>query len=232
MNYPAKSGDPLIFVCSDGAGSASHSQIGSALVCERFSQLAVDYLESNESSETPLNIEEAKRWIQAIKIDIAEKATELSIEIRQLACTILGGIVLEKSAYFLQIGDGAIVVRHEDILAPVFWPQSGEYANTTNFLTDSESEERLEFKTLGIVHELAIFTDGLERLLLRFDIKSVHEPAVKPMLKYLSEATQEQLVVMGDQLEEFLESPQVNSRTDDDKTLILAIRTSSDANVL
>jgi hypothetical protein len=231
MNYPAKSGDSLIFVCSDGAGSASHSQIGSTLVCERFSQLAVDYLESNESCENPLNLDEAKRWIQAIKIDLAERASEIFIETRQLACTILGGIVLEKSAYFLQIGDGAIVVRHEDILAPVFWPQSGEYANTTNFLTDSESEERLEFKTLGQVHELAIFTDGLERLLLRFDIKSVHEPAVKPMLKYLSESTKEQLASMGDQLEEFLESPQVNSRTDDDKTLILAIRTSSDANV-
>jgi hypothetical protein len=231
-NFPEISGDPLVFVCSDGAGSASHSEIGSLLVCDRFCQLASDYLASVGTPLRPLDLEQAKLWVKAIRSDLEEKADELAIESRQLACTILAGIVQEESAIFLQIGDGAIVVRHEEILSPVFWPQSGEYVNTTNFLTDSESECRLEFKILGRVDELAIFTDGLERLLLRFDTKSVHEPAVLPMLKYLAEATNEQLPLIGDQLADFLESPLVNSRTDDDKTLILAIRTFSDASIL
>ena len=133
---------------------------------------------------------------------------------------------------FMQIGDGAIVVRQGDGLVPVFWPQSGEYINTTNFLTDAESEEKLEFTEMTQVDELAIFTDGLERLLLRFDDKSVHQQALVPMLNYLSDAATEQIQQIESELAGFLDSAQVNSRTDDDKTLILATRSLSHASLL
>ena len=36
---------------------------------------------------------------------------------------------------FFQIGDGAMVLRRQGVYGVVFWPQSGEYANSTNFLT-------------------------------------------------------------------------------------------------
>ena len=77
----------------------------------------------------------------------------------------------------LQDGDG---------YRTVFWPQSGEYLNTTNFLTDEEFERRLELHALAErVDELALLTDGLQMLALRYADKSVHSPFFLPMFQAL-----------------------------------------------
>lgn len=230
--HSTEAGEVLVFVCSDGAGSASHSEIGSQLACERFIDLVIDYLEPTDPAAQTLDRERAKLWAKVIRSDLESRALELSVESRELACTFLAGIVRNEQAVFMQIGDGAIVVRQGEGLVPVFWPQSGEYINTTNFLTDAESEEKLEFTEMTQVDELAIFTDGLERLLLRFDDKSVHQQALVPMLNYLSDAATEQIQQIESELAGFLDSAQVNSRTDDDKTLILATRSPSHASLL
>lgn len=230
--HPTESDDVLIFVCSDGAGSATHSDVGSRLACERFATLATDYvMNMSQPDSKSIDIEQAKLWMKAIRCKLEERAVELGIETRELACTIVGGIIFDSCAVFMQIGDGAIVVRDGKILVPVFWPQSGEYVNTTNFLTDNESENSLDFRILMRVDQVAAFTDGLERLLLRFDDKTVHQQALTPMLEYLQAAPPEQIPGIEGELSVFLDSPQVNARTDDDKTLILATRITSDASV-
>ena len=49
----------------------------------------------------------------------------------------------------------------------VFWPQHGEFANQTNFITQDNALEVLEFELEDrCVDEIAIFTDGIERLVL------------------------------------------------------------------
>lgn len=229
--YDFEIGQALIFACSDGAGSASHSQIGSQLACECFLRFAKEYLQTKADDSLSLGIHESRMWIREIRKKLVEKAVELDVELRELACTLLAGILLERHSFFMQIGDGAIVAKDDVKLIPVFWPQSGEYVNTTNFLTDEESELKLDFLESRRVDELAVFTDGLERLLLRFDDKSVHEPAIAPMLRYLESANSEQMLNISQEITEFLDSPQINERTDDDKTLILGIRTPSDASL-
>src|SRR5207253_127084 len=105
----------------------------------------------------------------------------------------------------------------------VFWPQSGEYANTTFFLTGQDFEERLAFCVLAQkVEELALFTDGLQPLALHYASRSVHAPFFDPMFKRLHSAPD--VTSLEGPLQEFLRSKAVNERTDDDKTLILATR--------
>ena len=162
-------------------------------------------------------------WHRRVRELLSKEAHDRAANLRDFACTLLTAIVGERSAVFSQIGDGAIILQEGDAYRSVFWPQSGEYVNTTNFLTDQEFENRLEFCAHPVpVNELALLTDGLQMLALRYAEKSVHEPFFQPMFQALC-AADSALTLQG-QFREFLNSPHVNRRTDDDKTLILATR--------
>src|SRR5262249_12376686 len=131
-------------------------------------------------------------------------------------------------AAFLQIGDGAIVISHgeEDGWSWVFWPQHGEFANTTNFIVSDNARECLAFDLAPRrIDELAIFTDGLEDLVLHQASRTVHQPffnsVFKPVRESVAQGYDESL---STSLERYLESPIVCERTDDDKTLVIATR--------
>jgi hypothetical protein len=163
-----------------------------------------------------------------VRSELHTEAEQLALSPRDLACTLLLAIVGSETSAFLQIGDGAIVVLEEDQYKPVFWPQSGEYQNETCFVTDKDVEQGglIEIIPRGI-DEVAIFTDGLQMLALNYAEKRAHQPFFAPIFKTVRGAeTQAELV---EPLHQFLESAQVNARTDDDKTLVLAVRLSSSA---
>jgi hypothetical protein len=127
----------------------------------------------------------------------------------------------------LQIGDGVIVVSDiSNEWSWVFWPQRGEYVNTTNFLTDADVLHRLEIESFpGVVTDIALMSDGLEPLALNYASKIAHEPffygMFLPLLKAKGEAGTKALSVS---LERFLSSERIGSQTDDDVSLILATR--------
>jgi hypothetical protein len=136
---------------------------------------------------------------------------------------LLLAVIGESTARFAQIGDGAIVISDGDCYRPVFWPQSGEYANATNFLTDPRWQRSLAFTAMDSrVDEIALLSDGLQALTLDYAAKAAHGPFFAPMFRPLRQARkgEDLLVALGD----FLRSARVNERTDDDKTLILASR--------
>ncbi len=212
----------LLAVCSDGAGSAKFSEQGSALVCEQFLQIVEAELRAGLSLETVTG-ETAVEWGERIRNVIKGVSSQMGCELRDLAATFLGAIVLPGRACFFQIGDGAIVAKKDDRLEAIFWPQSGEYINTTNFLTDEDFAGKLQFQNRSddATTALAMFTDGLERLILQSSDRTVHTPFLEPLFQSLVEHDVEQLT---EPMRAFLCSPQVNDRTDDDKTLVLAVR--------
>ena len=146
-------------------------------------------------------------------------------DLREFSCTLLVALVDGASAAFFQIGDGAIVYRGADGgYVPALWPQSGEYANCTFFVTDDTAADRVQAAWAESVHEVALLTDGLQALALRFDRREAHAPFFEPMFARLRRdqgATAERL---DRELRAFLDSPAVNQRTDDDKTLVLLTR--------
>jgi Protein phosphatase 2C len=127
----------------------------------------------------------------------------------------------------IHIGDGAVVLRHHDENEwhVANWPANGEYAGTTYFVTDDPAPSPKILRIDGKVVEAVAFTDGLERLALSFDDQSAFRPFFEQMLGPLrtdkSPARNRKLSTF---LQKFIESEQVNERTDDDKTLILARR--------
>ncbi len=166
-------------------------------------------------------------WFREVHEALLREAQRREIVPRQLACTLLVAVVGEHSAVFAQVGDGVIVIREDDEYRAVFWPQSGEYVNTTHFVTDASFEDAFQCERRGRVDEVSLLTDGLQMLALNFGAKTVHRPFFAPMFELLRQTSaHEELIVP---FRQFLDSPSVNARTDDDKTLILATRLYSDA---
>jgi hypothetical protein len=212
----------LLLACADGAGSAEHAEVGAKIACKAIAR------EMREALRGGLRIADIDSelmmlWHRRVREQLSAEADLHSTRLRDFACTLLTAVVGEQSAVFSQIGDGAIIRQEGDAYRAIFWPQSGEYLNTTNFLTDEEFEGRVAFHALPErVDELALLTDGLQMLALRYADKSVHGPFLLPMFKALRAADAASALLTP--LRDFLTSPPVNRRTDDDKTLILATR--------
>ena len=74
---------------------------------------------------------------------LVEAAADRKAAPRDLACTLLAVIVAPIGGGALQIGDGVIVIGDQPLSWRwVFWPQKGEYANTTFFLSDELAGQR------------------------------------------------------------------------------------------
>jgi hypothetical protein len=95
----------------------------------------------------------------------------------------------------------------------------------TNFLTDADAAEKVVRQTRsGAIDEVAIFTDGIQRLALDYRARSAHTPFFAPLFAWLRPRHRGYSRELSDSLAVYLNSEKINSRTDDDKTLILATR--------
>jgi hypothetical protein len=223
---PGPQGPVLLLACADGAGSAPHADLGARLACHGIARLALADLD--EGLTVPLiDRDTVLSWHVRLRRDLAEQAELLECGLAQLACTLLVAVVGDSAAAFSQLGDGAVVALGPDGYRPVFWPQSGEYVNTTNFVTDDDFAERLDFEQRpGRVDELALFSDGLQMLALTFADRTAHQPFFRPLFAQLRQASGRGGLPAA--LRRFLCSPAVNARGDDDKTLVLATRLGKD----
>jgi hypothetical protein len=219
----------LLAVACDGAGSAPRSLDGATLAVDRFLQDFGDA--SRHSGLDGITQEFVEDWLSRVRAEIRDRADAADLSPREFACTILGAVVGHRRAAFFQIGDGAIVVStrtEPDDYGWVFWPQHGEFANQTNFVTQDNALEVLVFQLEErCVDEIAIFTDGIERLVMNLQEKTAHAPFFRTLFGWLVKT---EPVTVGDDiptsevLSRYLGSKQINDKTDDDKTLILASR--------
>ncbi len=220
----------LILATADGAGSAEHSDVGASVACRSIVQIIADELRQ-QTLPVPVTSGRVVAWFERVCEQLTQEADALSVSVRQLACTLLVAVIGERYSFFSQIGDGAMVVRDGGELRPVFWPQSGEYANTTNFITSTNLDAELMFEWReGRVDEVALFTDGLQTVALNFALRQAHQPFFNPMFDSLRE--QSDSAVLAGPMRLFLESPSLAERTDDDLTLILASRITEHDSVL
>ena len=211
----------LVLACADGAGSAEWSHDGAALACRAFVEGALQALAA-APGDTLLDGEALLGLYRGVRAALRSLAERRGLPARELACTLLTAVLGEHSAWFAQVGDGAIVVREGERFAVPFWPQSGEYVNTTHFVTDPDFESAFQCWRTARVDEAALLTDGLQLIALEYAARAAHRGFFEPMLRALREAPAPEELITGMRL--FLESPAVNARTDDDKTLILAVR--------
>lgn len=216
--------EALAIVVSDGAGSAAHSSIGSRLICRRFLRSAAAFFKIGGGTSS-LSDETLRQWLDEIRDALTVSSLRLEVERRQLAATLVGCLVDDDGAVFVHIGDGAGVFRMADTSAwrVATWPSTGEYASTTYFVTDDPEPRLVVTRIEGKIDHVAVFTDGLERLILDFTNRVAHRPFFDGIFAPFA-AGRRRDRVLSKNIERFLDSPKICERTDDDKTLVLARR--------
>jgi hypothetical protein len=214
----------LVVVVSDGAGSAAKAEVGLRLTCSTVAEAAEVHLIDGKVSDISRDV--AQSWVGMVQQAISLRAEDENGVARDYACTMLVAIVGEDAAVFLQIGDGATVVSDDEGWCWVHWPQHGEFANMTNFVTEPSAEEKLAFDLcLRRIDEVAVFSDGIERLVLHESSKSVFDPFFDRMFPAVRSLDRDGLdSKLSESLEGYLNSKTINDKTDDDKTLVLATR--------
>lgn len=216
----------LVAACADGAGSAAFSQIGSQAACASVVE-AVSIDLQNGLRVDQITHSHVVKWFGLVHEHLEAKATDLQLSVRELACTLLLAVVGESAAAFGQVGDGSIVVRGPEGYEAVSWPEKpGEYLNLTHFVTDDDFEANVVSDVRERIQEVALLTDGLQMLALNFGARKPHAPFFEPLFTALRGAVSPDDLVVP--LRAFLDSDAVNSRTDDDKTLVLAARVEDD----
>ncbi len=214
----------LIIVVSDGAGSAAHAELGSALAVETV----IACLEEQLMEKLPT---EEDRWEKLVskafyeaRNALEQKAAETEIDLREYAATLVVLVLAEGWTVGAMIGDGAAVVLNEaDELLSLCAPQKGEYANMTNFLIMPDALERVDIQVRQeSASSAAAFSDGLLELSLNIAENRPFQPFFTPLFAFVEHIEDEQEA--QEQLKGFLNSGRINARTDDDKTLVLASR--------
>jgi hypothetical protein len=212
----------FLAACADGAGTASRSAEGARISCHSVIHQAAEFVRSGGQIRD-LTRDIVVSWYDVARRNLSLLACLNSLPLREYACTLLLVAIDDSGAISSQLGDGAIVIMESEGYRPVFWPQSGEYANTTSFLSGDNFANRMLFSyTTDPPEEVALFTDGLQLLALQFATRSAHAPFFRPLFETL--AAHPNPDELRRPLLAFLESPDVNQRTEDDKTLILATR--------
>lgn len=209
----------LSLFVADGAGSASHAAEGA----EAAIQAAASFIE--QTAGLRLDDETATECVAAVRASIHARAEASGLTGRDYACTFLGVLSSPSATLAMQVGDGGIVLDVGAGLELSIPPMNGEYANMTRFVTDEDALDALTTMIYPApASRVAVFSDGLERLAIDLSSLRPHAPLFERLFTVLGKASKAADEEVRAALERFLNSPAVNERTDDDKTLAMAVR--------
>ena len=216
------SGELLVIAVADGAGSAAQAALGSTLAVRTA---LITLLDRHE--KCPVAAETATQALasacQTTLNTLAARAAEVDGDPGDLASTLIVVVANRSFVAAAQVGDGAVVVKDGDgNLTSLTTPANGEFANETFLLGCSQwNDVRIHSLPTNPDHvirikSIAVFTDGIQRLALKLPRGDPHAPFFIPLFDRLERLAEPDMQKL---LQDFLDSPQVNARTDDDKSL-------------
>jgi len=209
----------LAMVVCDGAGSQQHSRMGADLVVAKTLKFLT---ERQEFGSEQTFAECVRKFIPQLQETLRQKAEEIEVSVRDLSCTLLALVVRDGRWQAMQLGDGFIVWQ-EKIDLPYklgITPMQGEYPNETFFVPKQNAADLVwTHESEGQPYFVCMSTDGLERLCLKWEGDSSYP--YQPFFDALTEKVQPE---DGGQeyLRCFLADPELDKKTDDDRTLVCA----------
>jgi hypothetical protein len=221
----------LVTAVADGAGSAPLAADGAQVAAVEAAACLVELLAAGAPRDgagwCKVIMEAYGAALRAVERSSVAADRPLSEFATTLTCAVAAGGWLVTG----QLGDGFVVAQAGADLFLAAQPQRGEYANEAYFLTMDGALDYVAVRTWRRpVQALAASTDGLLRLALRLPGLDPHAPFFLPLFDFVSKGTRrgdDAAVRTG--LLRFVDSPRLCARTDDDKTLVLAIRSPSRA---
>lgn len=126
-----------VIVLADGAGSARLSHFGAECVVETVSSFLSnnfkELFDHNDSAEVKTKI------LEDVKVKLYEKSNALGCTISDLASTLLFVAVSDNRYILGHIGDGVIGYLDGITLKVASFPNNGEFANETIFITSNNA---------------------------------------------------------------------------------------------
>ncbi len=221
--FATRGGAVLVTILSDGAGSASHGGEGASLVCRTMAtSLRRHFCETSDMPDD----DTIRCWLDEARDRIGTAADRRGLKPRDFAATMVATISDGADTLVAHVGDGSSVVREtgDGSWHALSWPAQGEYASTTFFVPD-EPEPRLQIvRSASGIDAIATFTDGIERLALDYATQTAHPPFFRGIIAPLDGTPEAGLDLdLSGKLKAYLDTAPINDRTDDDKTLVLAV---------
>ena len=218
----AAAGDGMILCLCDGAGSASHAEIGAEVVVSAV----LDALRGVSAEALHALPEAVAAACEAGREALLREAAARSLAPSDLACTLVAAAAWEDLAVTAHIGDGAVIARRrgsgELFLASA--PDRGEHADETWFITAASWRSRLRVSLHEGVDALCAFTDGCqEASLVRGRTLGVHAPFCAPIFEFAAEVLDP--AAACDEVSRLLDGEAMRRSSGDDKTLAVALRT-------
>lgn len=211
----------LLLIAADGAGSATCAAEGSSLAVQGALEiLQSSFLPTTAQTWTSFLLELTCR----VRTGLQEVALETGQNLKDFASTLLLAVVTDTHVAALQVGDGAIVVKTDPSLQHLTTPFRGNYASETVFLTSDAFLEHASCQVIPSekVTGLALLTDGLEPVAFDLSTDEPFAPFFKPLFDFA--ANSKDAYARNLELTSFLNSEPLQERTQDDKTLILAVK--------
>jgi serine/threonine protein phosphatase PrpC len=217
-----------IIAVADGAGSARFAEEGAKVAVDAASTELRRALEESAGDWASAIEPTLRGALRAARSAVDLVATERGASAGDFACTLILTVLGTRSIAGIQIGDGGVVVStaaDHSVCVTASAPQKSEYFNEVCFLTSSayESEARVFFRNLESdpVCAVAVFSDGIELIGLNVSNYEPHVPFFRPVFSFV--AASDDRSTATNELAAFLASPRVCDRTDDDKTVVIAV---------
>lgn len=223
----SKDGEWVVMVVSDGAGSASKAEEGSRLVADFFSDELFKLI--NELTKRPPG-----HWINDFVI---EKVIQTRAALRDLAksddisdyhCTLVACLAGPSGGFSIHIGDGLVVGGYKSstnsntpLSLFISEPENGEYANETYFITEGDWIKHLRISPMPRMDWIFCCSDGGGALALTNDTElkiGFLEPVIRDVFALNDEESRNK------KLTDYLSDPLSEKVTNDDKSIILSIR--------
>jgi hypothetical protein len=209
-------GSSLAVAVADGLGSAPLGAEGARVAVTAAMRKAMASFEDRECLSAGL--------LLRARLALEVEAEIRSVDLRDLACTLIVCIARGGVVEVGHVGDGAVVARSTDGLILLSSPGESEYSNEVDHLAMERWESAARFSALsGKVDGLAAFTDGCQRAALAkgHEGRLPHDGFFDPIFKWALSA--EDPHHSETELSGLLMSGKMAEHSEDDKTLAIAV---------
>ncbi len=216
-------GDWVAGFIADGAGSAPYGAQGAELAV-KIGQEFICSTRWDLQDRSWLSLTFAQSYfaqvLQTIVAALTQEAQWRSSSIEDFASTLIVFVGIPQGLMAMQVGDGFLIVSHPSRQFDlVFQPSKGEHANETTFITSETAITEMQIQVLKApLSFICAGTDGLERVAIRYSDWQPFSGFFQPLEECVKSLPplEAQAYVQA-----FLASERLNSRTSDDKAIVL-----------
>jgi hypothetical protein len=225
--YRSERNGSFVAAVSDGAGSGRLTHFASAVAVR-----SVTFTLSKRLRERcPMGADALRASLEIARDDIAALQRRFAdagvgFTSSDFACTCLVVVIADGRLAMAQVGDGAVVASSRGRLECLSPQISREYVNESTFLNsrDAFSELHLAEMSATDISGIALMTDGVQHLAVRHLDNEPHPAFFDPLFEFAAAHSEAAATERNREIADFLDSEKVNAETDDDKTLLLAVR--------